>query len=48
MSTLDQFLVCHRRPEADPEWTQRGNLEFGWSLLYVMLGLFGIVPIDVS
>lgn len=41
MSTLDQFLVCHRRPGTDPERS-------GWSLLYVMLGLVGIVPVDVS
>lgn len=41
MSTLDQFLVCHRRPETDPERN-------GWSLLCVMLGLVGIVPVDVS
>lgn len=41
MSTLDQFLVCYRRPETDPERS-------GWSLLYVMLGLVGIVPVDVS
>lgn len=42
-SDWGQLWVHHSTPKADPEWTQKANLRFGWGLLSVRLGLVSTV-----